>query len=102
MTWTGCYAGVHAGGVVSDDRTINNLGATVDFSSPGFVGGGQIGCNYQFASSWVVGAEGRAAWSSLANSHAASVRFPALGNIVVPSQFGLKNDFLASATAQLG
>jgi outer membrane immunogenic protein len=102
FTWTGCYVGVHAGGAVSDDRTISNLGATVDFSSSGFVGGGQIGCNYQFASSWVVGAEGRAAWSSLANNHAASVRFPALGNLVVPSRFGLKNDFLASATARLG
>ncbi|MBR0818111.1 outer membrane protein [Bradyrhizobium liaoningense] len=102
FTWTGCYVGVHAGGVVSDDRTISNLGTTVDFSASGFVGGGQIGCNYQFASSWVVGAEGRAAWSNLANSHAASVRFPALGGLVVPARFSLKNDFLASATARLG
>ncbi|UPK40067.1 outer membrane beta-barrel protein [Bradyrhizobium sp. 186] len=102
FTWTGCYVGGHVGGVVSDDRTISSLGATADFSSPGFVGGGQIGCNYQFASTWLVGAEGRAAWTSLANRHGASVRFPALGNLIVPSQFGLKNDFLASATARLG
>jgi len=101
FSWTGCYLGGHLGAVVSDDRTISNLGATVDFSSTGFVGGGQIGCNYQFASNWVVGAEGRAAWSSLTNSHAASVRFPALG-LVVPSQFSLTNDLLATATARLG
>jgi len=101
FSWTGCYLGGHLGAVVSDDRTISNLGATVDFSSTGFVGGGQIGCNYQFASNWVVGAEGRAAWSSLTNSHAASVRFPALG-LVVPSQFSLRNDLLATATAKLG
>jgi outer membrane immunogenic protein len=100
--WTGCYIGGHIGGVVSDDRTISSVGTTVDFSSAGFVGGGQVGCNYQFASNWVVGAEGKAAWSSLANSHAGSVRFPALGNLVVPSQFGLKNDVLASATARIG
>lgn len=101
FTWTGCYIGGHLGGAVSEDRTTNLLGTSVDFSSTGFVGGGQIGCNYQFASNWVVGAEGRAAWSSLSNHHAGSVRFPALG-VVVPSQFGLKNDFLATATARLG
>lgn len=102
FSWTGCYAGGHAGGAVSDDRTISNLGAPADFSSAGFVGGGQIGCNFQFDSIWVVGAEGRAAWSSLSNSHAASIRFPGLGGLVVPSQFGLKNDLMASATARLG
>ncbi|MCP3399759.1 outer membrane protein [Bradyrhizobium sp. CCGB20] len=102
FTWTGCYVGGHLGGVVSDDRTISSIGTTVDFSSSGFVGGGQIGCNYQFAPNWLVGAEGRAAWSSLSNHHAGSVRFPALGNLIVPSQFGLENDFLASATARLG
>lgn len=102
FTWTGCYVGGHLGGGVSDDRTISSIGTTVDFSSSGFVGGGQIGCNYQFAPNWLVGAEGRAAWSSLSNHHAGSVRFPALGNLIVPSQFGLENDFLASATARLG
>jgi outer membrane immunogenic protein len=102
FTWTGCYIGGHLGGAVSEDRTTSIAGASVDFSSTGFVGGGQIGCNYQFASNWVLGAEGRAAWSSLSNHHAASVLFPALGGLVVPSQFGVKNDFLATATARLG
>jgi len=101
FTWTGCYIGGHLGGAVSDDRTTSIAGASVNFGSTGFVGGGQIGCNYQFASNWVVGAEGRAAWSSLSNHHAASVNFPAIA-LIVPSQFGLKNDFLATATARLG
>jgi outer membrane immunogenic protein len=99
--WTGCHVGGHVGGVVSKDRTTSALGNTIDFSSAGFVGGGQIGCDYQFASGWVAGVEGRAAWSSLKNSHPASVRFPVAG-VTVPSQFTLSNNLLASATARLG
>jgi outer membrane immunogenic protein len=101
FTWTGCHIGAHLGGAVSDDRTTSALGASVDFSSTGFTGGGQIGCDYQFAPNWVVGFEGQAAWTDLKNTHRASVRNFATG-IVVPSQFTLSNDFLASATARLG
>jgi outer membrane immunogenic protein len=100
-TWTGCYIGGHVGGLISEDKTTNTLGNSVDFSSDGFVGGGQIGCDYQFASSWVVGFEGRAAWTSLENSHAGSVRSLVTG-LPRPSQFTLTNDFLASTTARLG
>src|ERR1700694_5344434 len=99
--WTGCYVGGHLGGVLSKDRTTNALGNSIDFSSAGFVGGGQIGCDYQFASGWVMGAEGRAAWSSLKNSHRATVRNLVTG-VTIPSQFSLSNDFLASTTARLG
>jgi outer membrane immunogenic protein len=99
--WTGCHIGGHVGGVVSEDRTTGAAGRTIDFSSPGFVGGGQIGCDYQFTSSWVVGVEGRAAWTSLQNSHAATVT-SLLTGITRPSQFTLRNDFLASTTARLG
>ncbi|WP_258767223.1 outer membrane protein [Bradyrhizobium arachidis] len=101
FTWTGCYVGGHVGGVVSDDRTTGVLGNSVSFSSAGFVGGGQIGCDYQFTSSWVVGVEGRAAWTSLSNSHAGIVRNLVTG-AVLPSQFTMSNDMLASATVRLG
>lgn len=101
FTWTGCYIGGHVGGAVAEDRITNANGSTNDFSSTGFVGGGQIGCDYQFAPNWVIGAEGRAAWTSLDYSQRRSVVFSALG-IRVPSQFRLRNDFLASATARLG
>ncbi|NPV20486.1 porin family protein [Bradyrhizobium sp. 81013] len=101
FTWTGCFVGAHAGGAVSDDHTTSAQGATVNFSSAGFVGGGQAGCDYQFAPTWVIGGEGRAAWTSLDDSQAASVRFPALG-VVVPSRFRLRNEALAAVTARLG
>jgi outer membrane immunogenic protein len=99
--WTSCHVGGHIGGLISEDKTSSALGNSIGFSSAGFAGGGQIGCDYQFASGWVVGAEGRPAWSSLKNSHAASVRNMITG-ITLPSQFTLRNDFLASATARLG
>src|ERR1700738_2688972 len=93
--------GGHVGGVVSQDRTTGLLGNSNSFSSTGFIGGGQIGCDYQFAPGWGAGVEGRAAWASLKNSHPGVVRFPATG-VTIPSQFTLGNDFLASATARLG
>jgi outer membrane immunogenic protein len=99
--WTGCYIGGHAGAVVSEDRTTNVFGSSQSFSSTGFVGGGQIGCDYQFAPGWVAGVEGRAAWTSLNNSHPSAVRNLVTG-VVLPSQFTLSNDFLASTTARLG
>jgi len=100
FNWTGCYIGAHLGGAASDDRTINNAGGTHDFGAGGFIGGGQAGCDHQFASNLVVGAEGRAAWSSLSSHHAGNVVFP--GGLVAPSQFDLKNDFLASITGRFG
>lgn len=90
--WTGCYVGGHVGGVFGNSR---------HSSSAGFVGGGQIGCDYQFAAGWVAGIEGRAAWSSLKNTRASSVTNRITG-VTVPSQFTLSNDFLASVTARLG
>jgi outer membrane immunogenic protein len=101
FTWTGCFVGGHLGAVVSQDRTTNVLGASNTFSATGVVGGGQVGCDYQFATNWVIGAEGRAAWSSLHNSHAGTVRNLVTG-VVLPSQFTMSNDFLASATARVG
>jgi outer membrane immunogenic protein len=101
FSWTGCYIGAHLGGVVSEDRTTSLMGKTDSFSAAGFVGGGQVGCDYQFAPGWVVGAEGRAAWSSLQDSHASTVT-NRVTLVTRPSQFTLTNDFLASATARLG
>lgn len=99
--WTGCHVGANLGGAVSDDRTTSLLGISRDFSEAGVVAGGQIGCDYQFASGWIVGVEGRAAWSSLEKTHTGTIRFVATG-LTVPSQSTFRNDFLASTTARLG
>jgi outer membrane immunogenic protein len=101
FSWTGCHAGVNLGGASSADTNTGLSGNSRSFSSPGFVGGGQVGCDYAFAPGWVAGVEGRAAWTSLTNSHPASVVSLATG-VTVPSQFTLTNNFLASTTARLG
>jgi outer membrane immunogenic protein len=96
-SWTGCFAGIHLGG----DSSFDKIRSSGDFSSAGFIGGGQVGCDYQFASNWVVGVEGRAAWSSLTSNTAGAVTIPALG-VAVPTRFTVDNDFLASTTARVG
>jgi outer membrane immunogenic protein len=97
FSWTGCHVGGNVGGAFSYDK----IRSSGDFSSAGFVGGGQVGCDYQFASAWVVGVEGRAAWSSLNSKTPGTVTFFATG-ISVPTHFTLSNDFLSSATARVG
>jgi outer membrane immunogenic protein len=64
--WTGFYAGANAGGSIGRDPTtqsVSNAVGSATFGSftmspAGFIGGGQIGYNYQFAPHWVVGVEG--------------------------------------------
>jgi outer membrane immunogenic protein len=53
MTWTGCYIGANVGGAWGRFELDTALG---DFSrsNGGFAGGGQIGCDYQFAGSGLV------------------------------------------------
>jgi outer membrane immunogenic protein len=99
-SWNGCYVGGNVGGAFSDNAATNQLGAT-SHNSSGFVGGGQIGCDYQFVPGWVLGVEARAAWTSLKASNAGSVRNLVTG-VILPSTFTVSNDFLASATARLG
>src|SRR5215467_6482528 len=54
LTWTGCYIGANVGGAFTNgDATF--AGVEVSRSNSGFAGGGQIGCDYQFAGGWVVG-----------------------------------------------
>jgi outer membrane immunogenic protein len=62
-SWTGFYIGVNAGGSIGRDPTTqwSQLFGTIasfTMSPAGFVGGGQLGYNYQFAPNWVVGVEG--------------------------------------------
>jgi outer membrane immunogenic protein len=57
MTWTGCYIGANVGGAWGRFTLEGPFGGEVDRSTnnASFVGGGQIGCDYQFAGGWVIG-----------------------------------------------
>lgn len=59
-TWTGFYLGINGG--FGGDRnqypfTVGPVSGTSSLNSSGFFGGGQVGYNWQFAPTWVVGLE---------------------------------------------
>jgi len=62
FSWSGCYAGVNAGGAfTSIDQNIAIPGIfTIDNGGhqTSFIGGGQLGCNWQVDPRWVLGIEG--------------------------------------------
>jgi outer membrane immunogenic protein len=114
FTWTGCYAGGHIGGAMArnsitdpvllvQDTAIGpgtTVGVTTVTNSPGgVVIGGQFGCDYEFASRWVVGIEGAVSGATLKGN--TTIGFPAGApgdNAVVSA----KTDFLPSVTARVG
>ena len=48
LTWTGCYIGGNVGGAFGDASATFTFGE-ISTNGSGFAGGGQIGCDYQFA-----------------------------------------------------
>jgi outer membrane immunogenic protein len=114
FAWTGCYGGAHVGGGWASEGVTDPVqlvqdsflfpGATVgvttaNVSPTGFVGGGQIGCDYQFAPTWVVGVEGAASGSTLRGS--TSVGLP-LGLSGEAASVTGRMDLIPSVTARLG
>ena len=114
FTWTSCYLGAHAGGgwankevtdpvqLVQDSLSgapVTTGVTTANLSPSGAIVGGQIGCDYQFASNWDVGIEGAASGSTMKGSTSVGLPagFPADTAIVTA-----RTDFLPSLTARLG
>jgi outer membrane immunogenic protein len=62
--WTGCYIGVEGGGAWGRSHHENSAGVhiTNDYDVTGGLIGGEVGCNYQVASTWVLGLEGDLSW----------------------------------------
>lgn len=139
MTWTGCYLGFHFGGAGSNQKfdgqpfvtgipaaaangslggtlpagvgtTMAISGSSIDVGSIGMLGGGQVGCNYQFTRSWVVGAEVDAAGASLSGgtTQTASITLIPLPSSTPPisinssGSLASKTDFIATATGRIG
>jgi outer membrane immunogenic protein len=73
FTWTGIYIGGNAGYAgATIDETISGGGGAGSTSIPSFVGGGQVGFNYQFGA-MVVGAEADFDGSTATKSSAAGI-----------------------------
>jgi len=67
FSWTGLYLGVHIGGAWANDNW-SQIGNAASFDSSGFIGGGQIGYNWQFAPNWVLGVEADVSGSTQSGS----------------------------------
>src|ERR1700722_7363537 len=113
FSWTSCYVGGHLGGgfarkdmtdpvqLVQDSFNggpITNGITTVSTSPTGVVIGGQIGCDYQFASNLVIGIEGAASGSTMRGSTTVSLPAGAPDLALVQAN----TDFLASVTGRVG
>jgi len=75
FSWTGFYVGANAGwGWADNSLSYTTPGwGTFDYNvgnANGFVGGGQIGYNYQFANNVVIGLEGDYQWSDIGSANA--------------------------------
>src|SRR5262249_5204692 len=56
--WTGCYIGGNLGWAEASAHFEDRFGEDDGrLSKSGFAGGGQIGCDYQFAASWGLGVQ---------------------------------------------
>lgn len=114
FNWTGCYVGAHLGGgfaqkditdpvqLVQDSflGAGNTAGVTTANPSPsGAVIGGQIGCDYEFPSSFVIGVEGAVSGSTMKASKL--VGLP-LGNPGDTALVQANTDFIPSLTARIG
>jgi len=119
-SWTGCYIGAHVGAgrsrtEFSDPGTtaigffgsapalqqnIAPLGSSIAITGQiGALGGGQVGCDYQFAGNWVIGLAGDFSW---ANIQGQGVDPFFAGKNGGPLTLTSKTDGLASATGRLG
>ncbi|MEH2508869.1 outer membrane immunogenic protein [Nitrobacteraceae bacterium AZCC 1564] len=94
FNWSGIYVGGHIGAAFGGDDSFATTDPLLTGSNrdAAFLGGGQIGADYQFAPNWVIGIEGQI--SGLSDSKRSFTDgFDVLRD---------KSDWLASVTGRLG
>jgi len=108
--WTGFYVGGHIGygwsgsnnwNVLAIAPAVPGLGGTVNPDADGFIGGAQIGANYQ-AGMWVLGVEGDFTWSGQRGSSNGIIT---VGGVPVPGVVTSGNtrvDWTATITGRIG
>jgi outer membrane immunogenic protein len=114
FSWTGCYIGGHIGGgwgrkTVSIPDLAFTAGVPPGTLPPGFsvpcvtgntsgvLGGGQVGCNYQFAPNWVIGIEGDGSAADIKGGITDTVSF---AGIPITGTANARTDWLATSNRQ--
>lgn len=113
--WTGFYVGLNAGYTWSDSNAVNiGSGSLAPFNpivgiagsgvlapnSDGFIGGGQIGYNYQFANSFVAGLEADIQGVAGSNNRVSS--FAAFGPLASSLSASKSIDYLGTVRGRVG
>ena len=98
-SWTGCYIGGHVGSgwgtKTWEDRAGDDFSDNASYGVNGFLGGLQVGCDYQWFGPVVIGAEGSFSWSDIKGSGA--LPFEAEQSI-----FQTKIEWLTTAAGRIG
>jgi outer membrane immunogenic protein len=86
--------------------TTNRITSISD-DTAGFLAGGQVGCDLQFAPRWVVGIEGDGEWAHITGTTdvafsgaADDIKFPVIPNMFASAH--TRTEWLASVTARVG
>jgi len=97
ITWTGCYIGGNIGGAFGHvSATSPEFIGEISNNGSGFAGGGQIGCDYQFAGGWVIGIRNMYDWT---NNKKSGTVLAGNGDTVVAN---FNNQWFDTLTARLG
>ncbi|MFI4960809.1 MAG: outer membrane protein [Hyphomicrobiales bacterium] len=69
-SWSGCYVGANAGGAWMNNnyRDAITLVDVSSYSASGFIGGGQVGCDFEAMRQWVFGMQGLFDWGNFEGS----------------------------------
>ena len=110
FTWSGCYLGGHGGGGFGRKKAGDPTGADfaasgeeVRVHTSGFLAGGQIGCDWQFAPNWLVGIEGAGGWADIKGSSVDVFTQTILTTTTTTTgTVSARTDFLADVTARIG
>jgi outer membrane immunogenic protein len=106
FTWTSCYGGLQVSGGLGTKDVSDTAGVlspvtgftTVNLNVSGVIGGGQIGCDYEFTSNWVLGIEGAVSGGNIG----AKGTFTPPGIPGDSTTFKESSDFLMSVTGRVG
>jgi outer membrane immunogenic protein len=102
FTWTGFYIGANIGGAWAQHTVTDSFyGVTFDTetSNGRFIGGGQVGFNYEFGGGFVLGLEAEFDGIASNNSNNVGVFVTALGDTVAITS---NNRWLATVAARFG